>query len=102
MKKFLALSALVASIGFGVPMAANAAATNSEAATTSATSGESQVRVQIGPQRRNRNIRNRRVRVVNRTRIVRVGRQRYRETIQIRYLPNGRTQTRVISRVRIR
>ncbi len=45
---------------------------------------------------------NNRTRVVNQTRIVRVGRQRYRETIQIRYLPNGRTQTRVINRVRIR
>lgn len=42
------------------------------------------------------------VRVVNRTRIVRRGYRTYRETIQTRYLPNGRTQTRVISRVRIR
>ena len=41
-------------------------------------------------------------RIVTQTRIVRVGRQRYRETIQIRYQPNGRTTTRVISRVRIR
>jgi hypothetical protein len=45
---------------------------------------------------------NRRVRVVNRTRIVRVGFRTYRETIQTRYLPNGRTVTRVISRVRVR
>jgi hypothetical protein len=48
-----------------------------------------------------RNVR-RNVRTVTRTRVVRVGGQRYRETIQVRYLPNGRTQTRVISRVRIR
>lgn len=41
-------------------------------------------------------------RTVTQTRIVRVGRNRFRETIQIRYQPNGRTTTRVISRVRIR
>lgn len=41
-------------------------------------------------------------RIVTQTRIVRVGRQRFRETVQIRYQPNGRTTTRVISRVRIR
>lgn len=45
---------------------------------------------------------NRRVRIVTRTRIVRVGYRRYRETIQTRILPNGRRTTRVISRVRIR
>lgn len=44
----------------------------------------------------------RRVRVITKTRIIRIGRQRYRETYQLRYLPNGRTQTKVISRVRIR
>lgn len=41
-------------------------------------------------------------RIVTQTRIVRVGRQRFRETIQIRYQPNGRTTTRVLSRTRIR
>lgn len=44
----------------------------------------------------------RRVRVTTQTRTVRVGRRVYRETYQIRHLPNGRTQTRLISRVRIR
>ena len=50
---------------------------------------------------RNWNNNNRRVRVVTQTRIVRQGRRTFRETIQIKYLPNGRTQTKVISRVRI-
>lgn len=50
---------------------------------------------------RNWNNNNRRVRVVTQTRIVRQGRRTYRETIQIKYLPNGRTQTKVINRVRI-
>lgn len=52
--------------------------------------------------RQRQRINRRGVRIVNRTRIVRRGFRTYRETIQIRYLPNGRTQTRVISRVRIR
>jgi len=58
------------------------------------------------PQNRNyqrqRRWNNGRVRVVNRTRIVRRGYATYRETWQYRYLPNGRVQTRLISRVRIR
>ena len=48
---------------------------------------------------RNRN--NRRERTTTTTRIVREGRFRYRETIETTYR-NGRTRTRVISRVRIR
>lgn len=52
--------------------------------------------------RNDRNWRNNRVRTVTQTRIVRQGFRTYRETIQIKYLPNGRTQTRVISRTRIR
>lgn len=43
----------------------------------------------------------RRVRIETQTRIVRQGRNVFRETIQIKYLPNGRTQTKVIKRVRI-
>jgi len=49
---------------------------------------------------RNRN--SRRGRTVTTTRIVREGRWRYRETIQTTYMSNGRTRTRVVSRVRIR
>lgn len=53
--------------------------------------------------RNNRNWNNRRApRVVTQTRIVRSGRTTFRETIRVTYLPNGRTQTRVINRVRIR
>jgi len=43
----------------------------------------------------------RRVRTVTRSRVVRVGRRVYRETYVVRYLPNGRSDTRLISRVRI-
>jgi len=52
--------------------------------------------------RNDRNSRNNRVRTVTQTRIVRQGFRTYRETIQIKYLPNGRTQTKVISRTRVR
>jgi len=42
-----------------------------------------------------------RVRAITRQRTVRYGRRVYRETYVVRYLPNGRTSTQVISRVRI-
>ena len=45
---------------------------------------------------------NRGVRIVTRTRIVRQGWRTFRETIQIKYFPNGRTTTKIISRMRIR
>ena len=54
----------------------------------------------IGPAQRNRRW-NRRPYSVIRTRIVRIGFRRYRETYRITYLPNGRTRVQVISRVRI-
>ena len=98
MKKFVASSILLLSAIAFVPSV--------EAKSSNAISAEASAALE--PQwrqnnRRNRQIRNNRgrVRVVTQTRIIRVGRQRYRETIQIRYLPNGRTQTRVISRTRI-
>jgi len=56
-----------------------------------------QIRVQIGGRQRNR-----RVRTVTRTRIVRTRYGTFREVYRIAYLPNGRTRTTVISRTRIR
>ena len=88
MKKLLTLAILFGAIAFAIPSV--------EAAIVG-----SQPTVQQDRYQRNRQ--NRRVvRVVTRTRIVRQGFHTFRETIQIRYLPNGRTQTKVISRVRIR
>jgi len=69
------------------------------AAATPSLSAEPQIRVRIGPQRNRRW--NRRARTVTTTRITRVGRARYRETIRTTYWPNGRTTSQVISRVRI-
>ena len=54
-------------------------------------------RVQIGDRGR----RYRSVRTVTTTRIVGFGRNRYRETVRVTYLPNGRTITRVIARQRV-
>ncbi|MDT5295617.1 MAG: hypothetical protein QOJ76_2497 [Acidobacteriota bacterium] len=45
---------------------------------------------------------NRRARIETQTRLVRSGRRVYRETYQVRYFPNGRTQTMLVSRVRVR
>lgn len=100
MKKLLTLVLSLASVGFVASSAEakEAGRSNSPAATMAASA--------IAPQWGNRRGRgrgnNRRVRVVTQTRLVRVRRQVYRETYQVRYLPNGRTQTRLISRVRVR
>ena len=45
---------------------------------------------------------NRAPRVITQTRVVRQGFRTFRETVRITYLPNGRTRTQVINRVRIR
>lgn len=99
MKKILALSALVASIGFGAlsTEAKTLESSNSSAVGTTANAVNGQVQIQVG---RSRNWR--RTRTVTRTRIVRSGFRTYRETYQTIYRPNGRVTTRVISRVRIR
>lgn len=94
MKKLLVLSLMIGTIAFVTPAAANAASANSVS--------EAEVFVQYGQYRRqNRRWNNRRVRTVTTTRIVGYGRNRYRETVRITYLPNGRTITRVIGRARI-
>jgi hypothetical protein len=109
-KKLLAFSLILASFGFiGSALETHAG--------TLANASKPQFRIQIGPQR-NRNRRNRyrdqdrynrgygysnnySPRVVTETRIVNNGWQRYRETYQTRFLPNGTTQTTVVSRERI-
>jgi hypothetical protein len=89
MKKLLTISALLGSlIIFAPSQEANAA--------TAANINAPQIRVQIGRNQR-RGVR----RTVTQTRIVRSGFATYRETYRITYLPNGRTRTQVISRVRI-
>ena len=92
MKKLLALTLSLASIGF----VASSAEAKASASTNAAIAPAS-----IQWERNNRRG-NRRVRTVTQTRLVRVGRRVFRETYQITYLPNGGTRTRLISRDRVR
>lgn len=96
MKRFLALALTLASVG----LTASAAGSN-----VTVSGGAVELKAAASPAavqwRRNRWGRNR-VRVTTQTRLVRAGRRVYRETYQVRYLPNGSTQTRLISRVRVR
>jgi len=97
MKKLLTLSLILGTLAFAVPSVA-------EAGTANAAVSAPQIRVQVGRNRRweNRRWNNRRARTVTTTRIRRIGFRTYRETIRTTYLPNGRTRTVIVSRVRIR
>jgi len=96
MRKLLAFAFAIATIGFVTPSTTNAAEPQRDR----------QNRQERRDDRNRRNDRyghyNRRVRVVTQSRIVRYGRSLYRETYRVRYFPNGRIQTTLISRVRIR
>ena len=94
MKRVLGLILTVVSMGFVV---------SAEAKTTNATNENSTVAASSAPQwQRYRNYRRYdRRRSVTRTRFVRYGRRLYRETYVITYWPNGRTDTRLISRSRV-
>jgi hypothetical protein len=108
MKRILTITLALASMGFfglGSDLTTN---TEAKAVTP-------QLRIQIGPQRRNRRWRNRDYRDENRgdrvgygygrtvmqTRLVQRGWHTYRETYQVTYFPNGETRTTLISRERV-
>jgi hypothetical protein len=98
MKRFLALALTLASVALAASSAEAKAAVPSNAVVSSAVAAPAAIQW-----RRNRGAWGRnRVRVTTQTRLVRRGRQVWRETYQVRYLPNGMTQTRLISRVRVR
>ena len=105
MKKLIALMLTLGSFAF----IGSVAETN---ATTRAAVGKPQVRIQIGRGRRWRNRdrdfdnRGERLgygygRVITQTRLVQRGWHTYRETYQVRYFPDGRTETTLISRMRV-
>ncbi|HEX8560967.1 MAG TPA: hypothetical protein VF668_22940 [Pyrinomonadaceae bacterium] len=98
MRKFLALMLTLASVGFAATSAEAKAAVSADSVGAVNVSKAAPAAAQIWRGRRDR----RRARVVTQSRLVRRGRQVWRETYQVRYLPNGRTQTRLISRVRVR
>ena len=87
MKKFLTLSILSLSILASASFANAQTMTSTTTRTTTTTT-------RARPMMQNR-------RVVTRTRTVRVGGRVYRETVQTRFA-NGRSVTRVVSRVRVR
>jgi len=99
MKRLLSLVLSLFALGF-VASPAEAKAAGASASASSAVAS-APAAVQWRNRRWDRR-NNRRVRTVTQSRLVRVGRRVYRETYQITYLPSGRTQTRLISRVRVR
>ncbi|MBC7898677.1 MAG: hypothetical protein H7070_01370 [Saprospiraceae bacterium] len=86
MKKFLVFSLMLGAMVFVVPSAEGKSTASSINVPESAEQPNRWGRV---------------TRTVTRTRITRVGRYRYRETYRTTYYRNGRTQTRVIRRVRL-
>lgn len=93
MKKVLGMILALASMGFVV----------SAKVKTANTANEITVAANAAPQwQRNRHYRRYdRRRSVTRSRLVRYGRRLYRETYVVTYWPNGRTDTRLISRQRV-
>jgi hypothetical protein len=96
MKRLLGITLAVLSIGF---------VASSEAKATELSHANSTEAANVAPQwereRYGRRYNRRPRRVVTRSRVVRYGRRLYRETYRVRYLANGRIDTRLISRVRI-
>lgn len=96
MKRVLGIVFALLTLGFVVPAEAKTTANSHENATVAANSAPQYQRY-----RRDRYDNRRRTRAVTRSRIVRVGRRVYRETYVVRYYPNGRVDTRLVSRTRI-
>lgn len=96
MKRLLGIALMLVSVGF---------VASAEAKATELAHANSGVSVNAAPQwergRYGRRYNRRPIRVVTRSRVVRHGRRLFRETYQVRYLANGRTDTRLISRIRI-
>lgn len=109
MKKLLALALSIASLGFVGSTAEAKTPSNSPTITVAA---NALLAPQFGRQDRGRQDRgrqdrwdrrdNHRARTTIQTRYVRFGWRVYRETYLIRFFPNGRVETRLISRERVR
>jgi len=97
MKRVFGIAFALLTLGFVVPTEAKTTANTNEIATVAANATPQWQRYRRWDRRYER----RGARAVTRSRIVRVGRRVYRETYVVRYFPNGRTDTRLISRTRI-
>ena len=98
MKRVLGIALALSTLGF-VPAAQAKAADVQQNSTITASSAPQWQRDRDG-RRYDRRYNNRR-RSVTRSRLVRYGRRLYRETYVVTYWPNGRTDTRLISRTRV-
>jgi hypothetical protein len=95
MKRVLGLVLALSSMGFVV---------SADAKTTNASNENSTITASSAPQwqrYRRYDRRFERRRTVTRSRYVRYGRRLYQETYLVTYWPNGRTDTRLISRQRV-
>jgi len=99
MKRVLGIALAILSMGFVVPATTQAAELSHQNSTVAASSAPQWQRDRYG-RRYDRRYNNRR-RSVTRSRLVRYGRRLYRETYVVTYWPNGRTDTRLISRTRV-
>lgn len=97
MKKVLGIALAIATLGIGVSAEAKASDVSQQNSTVAASSAPQWQRDRYG----RRYERNNRGRSVTRSRLVRYGRRLYRETYLVTYWPNGRTDTRLISRTRV-
>jgi hypothetical protein len=101
MKRILGIALALASLGFA-GFTSETQATEPSGSNVTVTANANPQMAQWERDRYGKRVWNRRrVRTVRRSRVVRVGRRVYRETYVVRYLPNGMTDTRLISRVRI-
>ncbi len=101
MKRILGIALALSTLGF-VPAAQAKAADVQQNSTITASSAPQWQRDRYGRRYDRRYDRryNRR-RSVTQSRLVRYGRRLYRETYVVTYWPNGRTDTRLISRTRV-
>ena len=99
MKKLAAAALAIATLGIGVSAEAKATDVSQQNSTVAASSVPQWQRDRYG-RRDNRRYENRQ-RSVTRSRLVRYGRRLYRETYLVTYWPNGRTNTRLVSRTRV-
>jgi hypothetical protein len=98
MKRVLGITLALLSMGFIVSAEAKPADKSHQNSTVAASPAPQWQRDRYG---RRYDRRYNRSRSVTRSRVVRYGRSIYRETYLVTYWPNGRTNTRLISRSRI-
>lgn len=101
MKKVLGIALAVATLGIGVSAEAKASDVSQQNSTVAASPAAQWQRDRYGRRDDRRYDRRYNRRSVTRSRLVRYGRRLYRETYLVTYWPNGRTDTRLISRTRV-